>query len=178
MEYKIQELEKEKWQGHEIMFCDYADSVYSMEIKREDGGFSVLLIKKPLEQRKEIKYPNKLFEPWLTNIKAWGVIESGQLIAVIETAAGNDNRLYVSELWVDEAYRRRGIATALMNTAKARAVEEKRRAIYLETRSCNEHAIDFYISQGFTLIGFDCCAYSNEDIKRNNVPLKLGYFPQ
>jgi len=177
MDHKIQELDKKKWQGYEIMFCDYADSVYSMEILREDNGFSVRIVKKPLETRREIKYPNKLFEPWLNNVKAWGVIENEQLIAVIETAVGNDNRLYISELWVDEKYRRQGIATALMNMAKKRAIEEKCRVIFLETRSCNEHAIDFYISQGFTLIGFDSCAFSNEDINRDNVPLKLGYFP-
>jgi len=48
--------------------------------------------------------------------------------------------------------------------------------VYLQTWSCNEHAIDFYLSQGFKLIGFDSCPFSNEDVEKFNVPLKLGYF--
>lgn len=178
MDYEIVTLEKEKWQGHEIIFSDYADSCYALETVKMNDSFSITLNKKPLESRKEIKYPNRLFEPWLNEVQAWGVIENNQLVAVIETAASNNNRLYISELWVDEKYRRKGIANALMNVAKKRAIDEKRRAIFLETRSCNEHAISFYISQGFSLIGFDSCAYSNDDIGKYNVPLKFGYLIQ
>jgi len=43
---------------------------------------------------------------------------------------------------------------------KKQADKEGRRAIFLETRSCNKHAIAFYLKQGFALIGFDSCAFS------------------
>ena len=175
MDYSIHELEREKWQGHEIIFRDYADSCFKVSMDYKDDTFSASISKTPLAERKQIKYPNTLFGSWLNDVKAWGVIESERLIAVIETASSGNNRLYISELWVDEDYRRRGIASALMNVAKQRAVDEKRRMIFLETRCINEHAIDFYISQGFMLIGFDSCAYSNEDIETNNVPLKFGF---
>jgi ribosomal protein S18 acetylase RimI-like enzyme len=176
MEYKIQELEREKWQDYETIFCDFADNYYDINIQNENNKYLIFICKKSLENRKNIKYPNKLFGSWLNNVKAWGVITDEKLIGVIETAVEQNNRLYVSELWVDEKYRRQGIATSLMKMAKMRAEEEKYRVIYLETRSCNEHAIDFYISQGFKLIGFDICTYSNEDIEKINVPLKFGYF--
>jgi len=32
------------------------------------------------------------------------------------------------------------------------------------------------MSQGFKLIGFDSYPFSNEDIEKYNVPLKLGYW--
>ncbi|MCL2576778.1 MAG: GNAT family N-acetyltransferase [Defluviitaleaceae bacterium] len=174
MEYIIQALEKEKWQGHEIIFSDYADNCYDVDVTLENKNFSVSLNNKPLEQRRTIKYPNSLFASWLKDVQAWGVIDNNNLIAIIETASSDNNRLYISEMWVDEKHRRKGIATALLNVVKQRAIDEKRRAIFLETRSCNEHAIAFYISQGFTLIGFDSCAYSNDDIETFNVPLKFG----
>jgi ribosomal protein S18 acetylase RimI-like enzyme len=79
-------------------------------------------------------------------------------------------------LWVDEGYRRQGIAANLIEIAKTRANDENLRTVYLQTWSCNEHAIAFYLSQGFKLIGFDSCANSNEDARKYNVPLKLGYF--
>jgi len=176
MEYIIQELKKEEWQDYEIMFCDFANYYYDINISNKNNNTSIFVCKKPLETRKDIKYPNKLFGNWLKNVKTWGIIINEKLIGVIETAVEQNNRLYISELWVDEKYRRQGIATSLIRIAKERAANENFRVLYLETRSCNEHAINLYISQGFRLIGLDICAYSNEDIEKNNVPLKFGYF--
>jgi len=64
-----------------------------------------------------------------------------------------------------------------MDAVKERAVREKRRAVILETQSCNAGAIAFYLSQGFTLIGFDACCYTNTDLARREVRMEMGYFP-
>lgn len=60
--------------------------------------------------------------------------------------------------------------------AKEQAIREKRRAMILETQSCNVGAIAFYLQEGFELIGFDSCCYSNRDLERKEVRLDLGYF--
>ena len=52
----------------------------------------------------------------------------------------------------------------------------QRRAIILETQSCNTKAIGFYLHQGFELIEFDTCCYTNNDIGRREVRINLGYF--
>jgi ribosomal protein S18 acetylase RimI-like enzyme len=54
------------------------------------------------------------------------------------------------------------------------ARQKKARMLVLETQSCNASAIEFYIKQGFDLIGFDLAAYSNEDVKRREVRLEFG----
>ena len=174
MEYQIQLLDKEKWQGHEVYFSDFADNCYAIEITHDVGKFSVLMTKQPLEERRIIKYPQKLFTYVHKDVKSWGVFDGEQLVAGIETGV-EGSRLYISLLWVDEAYRRKGIAAELVDIAKKRAAQETLRAVYLNTWCCNEHAIDFYLSQGFKLIGFDSCANSNNDIEKYNVPLKFGY---
>ena len=118
---------------------------------------------------------DKLFQPWWDDIKAWGIVDNGRLIAVIETAVEEwSNRLRVTELWIDDAYRRKGIGTALMNIAVKRAKDENRRVIMLETQSRNEAAIAFYLVYGFTLIGFDACAYQNNDMQRREVRMEMG----
>jgi ribosomal protein S18 acetylase RimI-like enzyme len=104
-------------------------------------------------------------------------MKDGTLVGVIETAVEEwSNRLRVTELWVDANYRRKGIATALMNVAVQRAKDEKRRVIMLETQSRNESALSFYLSYGFTLIGFDACAYGNDDLNRKEVRMELGIY--
>lgn len=77
---------------------------------------------------------------------------------------------------MSEELRRKGVGKRLMDKAKEVAVRQKRRAVILETQSCNTNAIGFYLHQGFELIGFDTCCYSNEDIARREVRVNLGFF--
>lgn len=82
----------------------------------------------------------------------------------------------VTELWVHEKLRRQGVGRRLMAVAKEQAASERRRAIILETQSCNTAAISFYEKEGFQLIGFDNCCYSNHDREKREVRIDMGYF--
>ena len=68
------------------------------------------------------------------------------------------------------------IGKQLMDKAKEVAARQQRRAVMLETQSCNTNAIGFYLHEGFELIGFDTCCYTNDDIGKKEVRLNLGYF--
>jgi ribosomal protein S18 acetylase RimI-like enzyme len=176
---RIIPLDRDKWQGHKLAFHYVSQNYYDVEISRSDGRFDVSFIKKPFDTPFE-HLPNdsdKLFQPWWDDVKAWGIVENDRLIAVIETAIEEwSNRLRITELWIDDAYRRKGIGTALMDIAVKRAKDENRRAIMLETQSRNEGAISFYLAYGFTLIGFDACCYGNDDLSRKEVRMEFGMF--
>ena len=176
---RIVPLDREKWQGYRLDFHYVSHNYYDVEINRSDDGFQLSFIKKPFDTPFE-HMPNetdKLFQPWWDDVKAWGIEDNGKLIAVIETVVEEwSNRLRVTELWIDDAYRRKGIGTALMDIAVKRAKDEKRRVIMLETQSRNEGAIGFYLAYGFSLIGFDACAYGNDDLNRKEVRMEMGIF--
>jgi len=176
---QITQLKQEKWQDYQLPFHYVSNYYFDVTIDHSADHFQVAFTKKPFPIPYE-KMPDdsdKLFQPWWDEIKVWGIINEEKLIAVIETAVEEySNRLRVTELWVDDAYRRQGIAQALMDKAVERARNEKRRAIILETQSCNEGAISFYLSYGFSLIGFDACAYKNDDISRKEVRIEMGLF--
>jgi len=172
---QILPLDREKWQGHPLTYRYVSHAYYDVEVVREGDDFRASFVKKKFDAPFE-KVPgdsSKLFQPYFDDVKAWGVAEGGRLAAAIETAVLG-NRLRVTNLWVDGACRRAGIGKALMDIAAGRAREEKRRALVLETQSCNEGAIAFYLAYGFTLIGFDACAYRNDDLSRKEVRLELG----
>ena len=176
---RIIPLDREKWQDYCLKFHYISHNYYDVEINGSGDRFQVSFTKRPYE--KPFEYvPNdadKLFQPWWDDIKAWGIEESGELVAVIETAVEKwSNRLRVTELWIADTYRRKGIGTALMDIALKRAKDEKRRVLMLETQSRNEGAVAFYLNYGFTLIGFDTCAYQNSDLKRKEVRMELGMF--
>ena len=42
----------------------------------------------------------------------------------------------------------------------------------------NVNAIDFYLHEGFSLIGMDTCCYKNDDLQRKEVRLDFGWFPE
>ncbi len=121
--------------------------------------------------------PDRLYQPWWEGAEAYGIVEDGALLAAVEVCPEEyANRLRVTELWVDARLRRQGVGSRLMDLAKAVAAQDGRRAVVLETQSCNAAAIAFYRSQGFTLNGFDRSCYGNDDVQRREVRLDLVFF--
>lgn len=184
MEYKIIPLPKKEWKGQVIPIRYTTSEFYDVSIGRKENNFSVTFEKKPFEKPvthtpEEYDYPDKLYAEYWEGSFAWGVVSGEKLIAAIETCPEEwSNRLRVTELWVDEEYHRQEIGHGLMEVAKEQARLERRRAIILETQSCNVNAIGFYLHEGFTLIGFDSCCYANNDLERKEVRMELGWFPK
>lgn len=184
MEYEIIHLPKDMWKGTIIPIGYKTDKYYDVMVNKTDKGFSVEIEKKDFYEAvthtpEEYDFPDKLYEEHWENAYAWGVLVNDELIAAIETNQELwSNRLRITELWVSEIYQKQGIGHALIEMAKEQARRERRRAIILETQSCNVNAIDFYQHEGFTLIGMDTCCYKNNDLQRKEVRLEFGCFPE
>lgn len=186
--YKIIPLPKEQWKNISIPMRYTTEEYYDVKIEQNENGFYIDVPKTKLSvpiihYPEEYDFPDKLYQEHWEKAYAWGVIEEKdgkqELLACIETCPEEwSNRLMVTELWVHEDLRRKGIGHALMRIAKEQANLEHRRAIILETQSCNVPAIRFYLQEGFAFIGFDSCCYSNRDIDRKEVRFDLGYFPR
>ena len=185
MKYEITELPKDEWEGTYIDFDYPASEYFDVVLTEDDNSFRVEMVKKQFENpfihKDEGDFPSKLFPDYWEGARVFGIVdrEGGkkELLACIEIWSEEwSNRMMVTELWVSEKLRRQGIGTALMNKAKEIAKEQNRRAIILETQSCNVVAIAFYRSQGFKLIGFDTCCYTNKDIEKREVRFNMGFF--
>ena len=184
MKLEIIALPKEQWKGTPIPMVVRSDSYYDVEIRPLDrDGCTVSLVRKEAEKEivhtpDEYDFPDKLYQDYWEKAEAFGVAgDDGKLLACIEVCPEEwSNRMMVTELWISEELRGKGIGKRLMDKAKEVTAAQKRRAIILETQSCNTNAIGFYLSQGFELIGFDTCCYTNNDIGRHEVRINLGYF--
>ena len=177
-------LPKAQWKGTPIPLETRNDSYYDFEIKPLDAeGCTVSLVRKQVEREivhtpEEYDFPDGLYADHWEKAEAFGVVgPDGEMLACIEVCPEEwSNRLMVTELWVSEKIRGMGVGKRLMDQAKEVAALQQRRAIILETQSCNAKAIGFYLHQGFELIGFDTCCYTNADIARREVRINLGYF--
>lgn len=63
---------------------------------------------------------------------------------------------YICKLWVDEEYRRKGIGTALLNTAEELARRENMTAVYLDWngRVTPRWTLDWYFHRGYDDVAF------------------------
>lgn len=181
--YKIIHLPKEQWKDHIVPIGYTTNEYYDVTVTQTSTGFQAVLEKRSFPEPvthtpEEYDFPDRLYADYCPNACAWGVIAEGELAGIIETEPEEwSNRLRVTELWVADQYQKQGMGHALMEVAKEQARLERRRAIMLETQSCNVNAIGFYLHEGFTLIGFDTCCYRNDDLQRKEVRLELGWFP-
>ncbi|WP_310603290.1 GNAT family N-acetyltransferase [Anaerosporobacter sp.] len=182
--YKIVHLPKEQWKDTIIPIEYTTNQYYDVCVEKESDGYKVNIKKKDFSAPvthypAEYDFPDKLYEEHWEHAFAWGVLENEKLVAAIETDQELwSNRLRITELWVDKEYQKKGIGHALIELAKEQARQERRRAIILETQSCNVNAIDFYMHEGFNLIGMDTCCYKNNDLDRKEVRLEFGWFPE
>ena len=181
---EIVALPKDKWEGTVIPLVVRSDSYYDIQISPlNDDGCTVSFIRRSAEKEivhrpEEYDFPDSLYQAHWEKAEAFGVVgDDGTLMACIEICPEEwSNRMMVTELWVSDQLRGKGIGKQLMNKAKEVAIQQERRALIVETQSCNTNAIGFYLHEGFELIGFDSCCYTNNDIGRHEVRINLGYF--
>ena len=105
-------------------------------------GCTVSIVRKPAEKEivhapEEYGSPDSLYQDHWEGAEAYDVIsKDGEMLACIEVCPEEwSNRLLVTELWVSESLRGKGIGKRLMDKAKEVALRQKRRAIILETQS-------------------------------------------
>lgn len=183
-EYIITELYKEKWKGTLLPVSYTSEYYYDISVNRTENGFDIPVVKKKFAKPfthlpQDGAYPDKLYEDWWEQAKAYGIVEDDQLLGAIELCPEEwSNRMLITELFVSEKIRKKGYGKKLINLAKKKTIENGYRVLMLETQSSNVNAVDFYLHEGFRLIGFDSCCYTNEDLKRKEVRFNMGWFPE
>lgn len=179
----ITELDKENWKGFPLPLSYTSEQYYDISIMKTAEGYDISIIKKRFESpythpADKGGYMDKLFEDWWENARAFGIVDDGKLLAAIEVCPEEwSNRLIVTELHVFNELRGQGYGKKLMDIAKELTVKGGYRALMLETQSSNVNAVDFYLHEGFTLIGFDSCCYTNNDVENREVRFDMGWFP-
>ena len=184
MKYEILKLDKSDWKGTLLPISYTSEYYYDISVNKIEDGFNIPIKKKKFDNPfthvpEDGEYPDKLFEDWWEKAEAFGIVENGELLAAVEVNPEEwSNRLLITELFVDEKIRGQGYGKQLIDLAKEITVKRGYRVLMLETQSSNVNAVDFYLHQGFKLIGFDSCCYTNYDLKRKEVRFNMGWFPQ
>ncbi len=150
-------------------------SYYDVKLQRTRDGWKAELTKKAFSEPVKKAYRDAFYEPFVEEPRVFAAKLGEQQVGWIELGYHKwNNRMRVWEFLVKEEHRRKGIGTTLMDHAIKIAKEKGARMLVLETQSCNIPAIDFYLQNGFELIGFDTADYSNDDVEKKEVRLEMG----
>ena len=169
----ISELPRQQFEQYELVFTYESRAYYDLKLRCTNNVFALEFVRTPCEPVHK-EFVDRLFAPHWDDPHAFGLWDGRDLRAVMEVTPENwNNRLRVTNLCVQEGYRR-GYGSLLMPRAKEIARAQSRRALILETQSCNAGAIAFYLSQGFSFMGFNACEYSNEDVQKHEVRIEMG----
>jgi ribosomal protein S18 acetylase RimI-like enzyme len=171
----VRELARNEAPRSRLLYDYVTSSYYSLSILKETESWRMELSLKYLEKPLVKSYEQELFAEYVEEPMVFEALLDGEGVGWIELGFQKwNNRMRVWEFLVREGFRRRGIGAFMMRHAVQVAKERGARMLVLETQTCNVPAIIFYLKQGFELIGFDCAAYSNEDIQRKEVRLEMG----
>jgi ribosomal protein S18 acetylase RimI-like enzyme len=144
------------------------DHVWQMQVRDGEAQVSVTFHTVRLPRRMRVEYPRnleQLVEDWERE-EAFLVAEAdNEVRGYIDLVAVPWQQMgWVANLAVEPAYRRRGIATALLRHGRQWARQEGLKLIQVEATTKNYPALRFYQKQGFQFCGFNDHYYSNQDI--------------
>jgi ribosomal protein S18 acetylase RimI-like enzyme len=172
---RIIELSKQKLTFSKLKFRYSTREYYAVTVLRKKDGWKIKLVLETLPKPIEKRFEGGLFQDFVDEPRVFAAELEDKEVGWIELGFQKwNNRMRIWELLVEEGFRRKGIGTVLMDHAVKLSKKRKARMLVVETQSCNVPAVNFYLKNGFELIGFDVAAYSNEDIERKEVRLEFG----
>ena len=169
---EIKRLDRETYAGQRFAARYQTNGCY--DISATETGFQIEY--QAFEAPVKKAFEDVFFGEWLDDPRAYGAFEKERLLGFVEGFLETwNNRYRISNICIfDDADRRRGIGSALMDTVLKEATASKARMVVLETQTCNENAITFYRRYGFEIIGFDLYSYSNTDPEKHEVRVEMG----
>ena len=162
--------------GKQVSYHYTSEKFYKVQMDAHSNGWNISLTKNVFEVPFEKNLEEEIFDSHKEGSEVYVSEHDGEEtgIIVIQHMEWN-NTLLIHDLYIDKRFKRKGIGSALITVAQKRAREMGVRMIVLETQTSNYPAIQFYLKEGFQMIGFNINSYSNEDVKNNEVRLEMGY---
>lgn len=145
-----------------------SESVWQLELKRDTGQVAATFREVRLPRPIQIQYPHNHFslaDDWVRRsmmFTALGGDEPVGYISLLER--GSASTVWVFDLATNPAYRRRGVASALLAAGQAWAESRAHRRLILEMQSKNVPAIRCAQKAGFEFCGYNDQYYLTKDV--------------
>ena len=161
--------------GKKVRYTYTSEKYYEVSSEKVDVGWHFSLNEKNFVEPFVKEMDEEIFEPYKEGSEVYLAHINGEesAIMVIQKMEWN-NMLLIHDLYVDVQHKNKGIGRTLIEIAKKRAMGLGIRAITLETQTSNYPAIQFYLKNGFELVGFNKISYTNQDVRNKEVRIEMA----
>lgn len=145
-----------------------SEAVWQLEIRRETGQVAATFREVRLPRAIQVAYPHNHFalaDDWVNRSMMYTAVGGGDPLGYVSLLErGTASTVWILDLVVDAAQRRRGVASALLASAQAWAELRAHRRLILELQSKNIPAIRLAQKSGFEFCGYNDQYYLNKDV--------------
>lgn len=145
-----------------------SESVWQLELRREPGQVNASFREVRLPRSISIEYPHNPFalaDDWVRKSMMYtGLIGQDPVGYISLLERGAASVVWVTDLVVNVAYRRQGVANALLAAAQDWAANRSHRRLILEMQSKNLPAIRLAQKFGYEFCGYNDHYYINQDV--------------
>ncbi len=176
---RIKQIYNRDHQKNKKMVSEYTSKYYyTVESKKKPNneGWIFEWKKTPFKEIFRKKWEGNLFELFKGEAEYYIMenTENEEIGLVVFEHLSHSNRTRIWDIMIQSEYQRNGYGTLLLNYVQTKAENLKSRALVLECQNTNYKAINFYIKNGFNLIGFDLEAYIQEQGGGIEVRFEMG----
>jgi ribosomal protein S18 acetylase RimI-like enzyme len=145
-----------------------SESVWQLEMRREVGQSTAIFREVRLPRSILVAYPRNPFalaDDWTKRSMMYTALIEQELVGyVCLVERGMDSLVYITDLVVNSANRRRGAGSALLSAAQDWSTGRAHRRIILETQSKNLPAIRLGQKFGYEFCGYNDQHYLTQDV--------------
>jgi GNAT superfamily N-acetyltransferase len=145
------------------------DHVWQLELRRDTRAPQVSAVFREVRLPRPVPltYPNDPFslaDEWKRKAAVWLAENASGAIGYLAVGLPRAGVAWITDVAVAPAWRRKGVATALLSTVHAWCSERQMHRIFIEMQSKNHPGIALAQKNDFEFCGYNDRYYSNQDI--------------
>lgn len=176
---KIQQIFQSDYPENKKEVLEYTSDYYyglTKTRKPNNMGWVFNWEKIPFDSTYVKKWEGIYFEPHKTKAQYY-ILEdnkSQEIGVVVFEHLIHSKRTRIWDIMVHLRYINQGYGSYLLKFVEDKAKKNNQRSLVIECQNTNTKAIDFYLTNGFELIGFDLEAYTEEQGNGIEVRFEMG----
>ena len=145
-----------------------SESVWQLELRRDTGQVTTTFREVRLPRATQVIYPHNQFalaDDWVRKSMMYTALIGNDPVGYISLLErGTASVVWITDLVVDAATRRRGVGSALLAAAQGWAESRSHRRLIFEVQSKNLPGIRLAQKFGFEFCGYNDHYYINQDV--------------
>jgi GNAT superfamily N-acetyltransferase len=145
-----------------------SEAVWQLELRRDAGQVTTTFREVRLPRSIAVEYPHNRFalaDDWVRKSMMYtALMDSDPVGYICLLERGTASVVWITDLVVDVAYRRRGVGSALLAAGQDWAVSRSHRRLILEVQSKNVPVIRLAQKFGYEFCGYNDQYYINQDV--------------